>query len=184
MKKSRFLIFISSLLPGAGEMYLGMMKTGIVTMSAFFGIILLAALLRFEPILLALPVLWFYSFFNVHNHKNFAPEWLRQKDDQMFSGMGSFFDGPLKSVLEKRHKIIGIALIALGGYALFDNFISPHLYSLRDLIPSLYSILCNLPTLLVSVAIIILGIYLLKGKKVPAAPAEDDLTQYGGESNE
>ena len=184
MRKSRFLIFLSSLLPGAGEMYLGMMKTGVVTMSAFFGVILIAAFLRFEYILLALPVLWFYSFFNVHNHKNFAPEWLKQKDDRMFSGTDGFFEGRLKSVFEKRHKIIGIVLIAFGGYALFDNFVSPFLYDLRDLVPSLYTLLRNLPTLLVSIAIIVLGVYLLRGKKEPAPLAEEDLTQYGGGGNE
>lgn len=184
MRKSRFLIFICSLLPGAGEMYLGMMKTGVVTMSAFFGIILIASLLHFEYILLALPVLWFYSFFYVHNNKNFAPEWLKQKDDRLFSGVNGLFEGRFKAVFEKRHKIIGVALIALGCYALFDNFVSPYIYELQKTVPALFTLLHNLPTLIVSIAIIILGIYLLRGKKEPAPLAEEDLTQYGGGSNE
>ncbi len=184
MKKSRFLIFLFSLIPGAGEMYIGMMKTGVVTMSAFFGIIMIGSFLRFEFIYLTLPVLWFYSFFTVHNNKNFTPEWLKQKDDGVFSGMNGFWEGRLKSIFARRHKIIGISLIALGGYALFDSFVSPHIYSLRELMPPLYTMLRNLPTLIVSIAIIILGIYLLKGKKEQVPAAEEDLTQYRGDHNE
>ena len=41
-KKSKFLTFIFSLLPGAGEMYMGFMKMGVSLMAEFFGIIFLA----------------------------------------------------------------------------------------------------------------------------------------------
>ncbi|MFA9381969.1 MAG: hypothetical protein ACERKO_13020, partial [Acetanaerobacterium sp.] len=152
MKKSRFLVLLFSLIPGAGEMYLGMMKTGVMIMSLFCGIIVLGNWLRFEFIFFALPVLWFYSFFNVHNQKHLAPEWLKQQDDRLFSGTNGFLEGRLKSVFEKRHKIIGVACIAIGAYALFDNTVSPYLYQLEDIIPPLYALLRNLPTLIVSLA--------------------------------
>lgn len=184
MRKNKLLVFVCSLIPGAGEMYIGMMKTGVLTMSAFFGLILLATLLRFEEMLIVLPVLWFYSFFTVHNNKNFAPEWLKQKDDALFSGSSGFWDGKFKEVFARRHKIIGVALIALGAYALYDTIAGPYIYALHELFPPLYTLLRNLPTLIVSLAIIILGVYLLRGKKAVPVSAEEDLTQYEGAHHE
>jgi TM2 domain-containing membrane protein YozV len=44
-KKNSFLTFIFSLIPGAGQMYLGFMKRGLSLMSCFFFIILIENLL-------------------------------------------------------------------------------------------------------------------------------------------
>ena len=43
-KKSRFLVFILSFIPGAGEMYMGFMKQGVTLMAVFAGIIAVAML--------------------------------------------------------------------------------------------------------------------------------------------
>ena len=41
-KKNRFLTFCFSMLPGAAEMYMGFMKTGVSLMSLFMLVIMLA----------------------------------------------------------------------------------------------------------------------------------------------
>ncbi len=178
MRKNSFFVFVCSLIPGAGEMYLGMMKIGAVTMTVFFGVIFVASFLNIEFILLALPVIWFYSFFNVHNLKNLSPEWLQQKDDSALLGLNGFFKGRWKNLFDKRHTLIGIAVIFIGLYSLFHTFARPYLGQLRELVPFMYTLLSNLPTLIISLAIIALGFYLLKGKKDVTTADEDDLKPY------
>ena len=55
-RKSGFLLFWFSLLPGAGEMYLGFMRQGLSLMGLFWGIIALTAWLELGPFLLILPI--------------------------------------------------------------------------------------------------------------------------------
>ena len=62
-RKSGFLTFCFSFLPGAGEMYLGFMKMGVSLMSLFLGIIIASILLNLGIIMFAEVVIWFYSFF-------------------------------------------------------------------------------------------------------------------------
>ena len=66
-QKKGFLLFISSLIPGAGEMYMGFFKQGISIMTLFWAIIAIAGGLNISSLVIFLPVLWFYSFFHVHN---------------------------------------------------------------------------------------------------------------------
>ena len=66
-KKHGFWLFIFSLLPGAGEMYMGFFKQGIGLMAQFSFVLMLAAYLNIGPLLFILPIIWFYSFFHVHN---------------------------------------------------------------------------------------------------------------------
>ncbi len=64
-RKSGFLLFWFSLLPGAGEMYLGFMRQGLSLMGLFWGIIALTAWLELGPFLLILPILFFTAFFTL-----------------------------------------------------------------------------------------------------------------------
>jgi hypothetical protein len=62
-RKSAFLTFILSWLPGLGHLYLGLNKRGLQFMTAFFACIILIPLLPFVfPFVLA--ILWFYSLFD------------------------------------------------------------------------------------------------------------------------
>ena len=68
MKKQKhgFWVFIFSLIPGAGEMYMGFKKQGLSIMLLFWGSIALASITGLGWLAMFLPVIWFYSFFNVH----------------------------------------------------------------------------------------------------------------------
>mgnify|MGYP000567912327 CR=1 FL=1 len=72
MKKQKhgFWVFIFSLIPGAGEMYMGFKKQGLSIMLLFWGSIALASITGLGWLAMFLPVIWFYSFFNVHNLKS------------------------------------------------------------------------------------------------------------------
>ena len=64
-RKSPFVTFILSCLPGAGHMYLGLNKRGLQFMAAFFGTIFLIDLIRVGPLLpFLLVIIWFYSMFD------------------------------------------------------------------------------------------------------------------------
>ena len=54
MNKNRFLVFLFSLIPGAGQMYLGYMRRGICLMALFCAVIALTAIIGLAG--LALPV--------------------------------------------------------------------------------------------------------------------------------
>ena len=62
-KKSRFLTFCCSLIPGAGEMYLGFLKQGVSIMSAFVIVYAIGGFI-FPPLTVFCAVIWFYSFFH------------------------------------------------------------------------------------------------------------------------
>lgn len=51
-KKSKFLTFLFSLIPGAGEMYMGFMKMGVSLMAEFFAVLWLASVSGVSELLL------------------------------------------------------------------------------------------------------------------------------------
>ena len=84
-KKNKFLTFCFSLLPGAGEMYLGFMKQGISLMGIFFLVWALSGMLNLPALLFVQPVIWFYSFFHVHNLNSLPEEeFYSLEDDYLF----------------------------------------------------------------------------------------------------
>jgi hypothetical protein len=76
-KKSKFLTFLFSLVPGVGHYYLGLMKRGLQFMVAFgaaIGVLVFFDSLShgpgdtFAPMMgIALPIIWFYSVFDAQN---------------------------------------------------------------------------------------------------------------------
>ena len=83
-KKNRLFTFCCSLLPGAGEMYLGFFKHGISVMSLFFLLLTCSGAL-FPPIMFLSPVLWFYSFLHFNQLvTNPDDEFYNVEDDYLF----------------------------------------------------------------------------------------------------
>lgn len=66
-KKGKLMTFLWSLIPGAGEMYLGFFKTGVSLMAAFVILLSLSGFLQLNVLSLLAPVVWFYSFFHANN---------------------------------------------------------------------------------------------------------------------
>ncbi|MCL2530940.1 MAG: hypothetical protein FWE40_02125 [Oscillospiraceae bacterium] len=91
-KPSKFLTFCFSLLPGAGHMYLGLMKRGLSFMILFFATIaatFLSSSLRLEPFMfafaLAIPIVWFAAFFDLWRYPRMtAEEKAAQQDEFLF----------------------------------------------------------------------------------------------------
>ncbi len=160
-KKSGFLTFCFSLIPGAGEMYMGFMKLGISIMAVFWLIVFFASFFSLGPALFILPILWCYSFFNVHNIRGMSDEeFYALEDDYLFHMDESLLTGKLKG---KQSNILAAALIIIGMAILWNYFAN----YLRWLLPdSIYwGIMDAVPQLAIAALLIWCGVYLIRGKK-------------------
>ena len=73
-QKHGFLLFLASLIPGAGEMYMGFRKQGVSIMLLFWGVLAFGSITGIGWLIFFLPILWLYSFFNVHNLKSLSED--------------------------------------------------------------------------------------------------------------
>lgn len=111
-KKSKALATIISIFPGAGHMYLGLQKRGFQLMAFFLLTIFVLDVLKLSFFLFLVPLIWFFSFFDALQKVSRHGEEEQQ-------------DVPVVSYLINHQKWIGIGLLALGLYYLFDNALVP-----------------------------------------------------------
>lgn len=116
-KKNKFLTFCISLIPGAGEMYLGFYKTGVGIMVLFWGIMAFSEFL-FPPSFYLLPILWFYSFFHTNN-LNHMPEdeFYALEDDYLFH----IQPNELADLAKRYRKPLAFVLILIGISIIWSN---------------------------------------------------------------
>jgi TM2 domain-containing membrane protein YozV len=159
--RSKFFTFIFSLVPGAGQMYLGFMKQGVTLMFMFFFTIFLVDYFRISFIIALLPVVWCYSFFDTFNKASLPPEKLEELEDR------SMLEELLRDGFNKipRKNIwLGVILVVFGGLLLVDNVVLPELRRMNLI--NLYAARDYLRTVIASAIIILVGIRLITGKKV------------------
>lgn len=159
-QKSKFFTFVFSLIPGAGHMYMGFMRTGLSIMGAFWLIIAVSAIIGLGELMFLLPLLWFYSFFDSMN-KSGAPleEFAAEEDRWLFPGNAG---NSLPGFLQKYRGVCGIILILFGLYILTNNFIYRLDYALP---PYLREVIRLFPQLIIAVLIIMIGVRLILGKR-------------------
>lgn len=174
-QKRGFWVFIFSLIPGAGEMYMGFKKQGISIMAVFWLTIAFATGMNFGWLLMTLPILWFFSFFNVHNLKSLTEEEFYSVEDDYILHLDRVF-GDSEEFLVKYRRAVAVFLIVIGCAILWNS-----LFDVLEWImpPFLQEILWHLssllPRLVVALGIIGLGFYLIRGKK-------KELEQYDEEA--
>ncbi len=160
-KKSGFLTFCFSLIPGAGEMYMGFMKLGISIMAVFWLLIFLAAFFGMGPLLFILPNMLWYSFFNVHNIRGMSDEeFYALEDDYLFQLNDNVFWGRLKG---KQGNLLAAVLIIIGVVIMWNRLGD----YMRWLLPNsvYWYIMDDIPQVVIAVLLIWCGIYLIRGKK-------------------
>ncbi len=164
-KKSSFLTFCFSLLPGAGQMYMGFMRRGSSLMALFFLTIFLSTWLELGPLMFLMPIIWFYAFFDTHNLRAMPDDEFYSLEDE-FILLTDLTSNTVRVLREKYRYTLALLLIIIGVSILWNNFLD----LLHAILPSfLYSHLRQigrtLPQLLVAFIIIALGLYLIRGKK-------------------
>ena len=180
MKKQKhgFWVFIFSLIPGAGEMYMGFKKQGISIMLLFWGSIALASITGLGWLAMFLPVIWFYSFFNVHNLKSLSEEEFYSVDDNYVLHMDQFY-GNMGKFLQKHRNVTAWILILFGICILWSRFTALlYLIVPVELADYAYEICNNLPQIVIAAGIIAAGIYLLTQQKKKLEKEENKDEHY------
>lgn len=181
-KKSGFLTFCFSLLPGAGEMYLGYEKMGVSLMGMFFAVLGLGNLLNIGLFGYMAVVLWFYSFFHVHNlagltdaeYMNTKDEYLFHLDDLSLMNRGN---------VQKYRKGIAAVLIIIGILLVWNGVKAAILpYLAESVVKLLIRMEHTVPQIIVGGVILFAGFCMIKGKKEELEAEEADKTQ-GDEEN-
>lgn len=167
-KKNRFLTFCFSLLPGAGEMYMGFMKMGLSLMLLFFFIITFTIWIQQAVFSCLCVVVWFYGFFHANNLASLDDAQFAEVKDEYLFGMD--ISPGIKNFAGKYHKWIAYALILIGASLLWSTAAD----FIRHILPEQFEFIWRfmyrlgdyLPSIVIGCGIIILGIKMLSGKKV------------------
>ena len=182
--KHGLLFFLSSCVPGCGQMHQGYMKRGLAQVILFVIPLMIGGV--FFPVVMVLSaVVYMYSFFDSLNLRTQLRQGIAPPDAFLFSWDGG---EDLARILDRRHHLIGWTLVILGVAGLYQSFIRPWLYDLVDLLVGydspaaqlLHSAIRSIPGLAVGLVFIVLGLWLIKGGK-RKKPDEADYTEFKGE---
>lgn len=173
-KKNRFLTFCFSMMPGAAEMYMGFMKTGVSLMLLFFLIVVVAGWIQQAVIVMFAIVIWFYSFFHANHLAGLSDEDFRQVKDEYLFGMESLPGA--KVIVEKHHTLVACVLIFIGVCFLWNSLtelmyvVVPESY--QFIVWTMRRIGNYVPSVLIGIAIIVIGIKMMSGRKVEIGDQE------------
>ena len=163
-QKRGFLLFICSLIPGAGEMYMGFFKQGISIMTLFWAIVAIAGGLNISSLVILLPVIWFYSFFHVHNLKELPEEEFYAIEDNYILHLDTVFSN-IGKITSKQLKVSAILLIVLGFAILWNGFRDILYWILPGYLGTyVQDIMYQVPSIIIGILIIIAGYHILTGK--------------------
>ena len=166
-RKHGFLLFLTSCIPGCGEMYQGSMKRGMSILTIFCGIFALAVLLEIGALAVLMLPVWLFSFFDSYNLRAQTEADATPADAYLFC-LSDMDSRRMNDLLRKRHSLVGWGLVLLGVYVLFET-VAGHLVNIIcEYLGEwwLYEIVMrDLPRLAVTVGIIALGVWFIRGPK-------------------
>ena len=173
MKKNGFLTLLFAFIPGAGQMYQGYMKRGLSLILMACAICVAAML--FSPLLFLLVVVFMYSFFDTFNLRAQISLGTAPEDDYLVHFDPQ--DKRLARMLLDSHKLVGWVLIAVGVLIAYENII---MSTLGDILwrwgqkapawRAVYLVMDELPEVVFCVALILCGIWLVRGPKPARKP--------------
>ena len=164
MLKNGLLTLLFAFIPGAGQMYQGYMKRGLSLMLMCCVIGVLAML--FSPIALFLMLVFMYSFFDTLNLRAQIALGNAPADDYLVHLDPK--DKRLARLLLDSHKLVGWALIAFGALIAYQSLIMNILGDLvyrwghsSPVFRALCLVMASLPDVVVCVALIVCGVWLV-----------------------
>ena len=185
MKKNGILTFLFAFVPGAGQMYQGYMKRGLSLITMFCLCVMAGMLL--EPLVLTALIVWMYSFFDTFNLRAQFIAGTAPADDYLVHFNTK--DARLTLFFRDSHKLLGWALIALGAMVDYQNIIMRVLGDVmwrcgqnNPFFRAIYLMLDELPQIVACVALVVCGLWLVrgpKGKKVHRdTPDDEEFHEY------
>lgn len=187
MRKSGFWTVLFAFIPGAGQMYQGYMKRGLSMGLLVVLPFALAMFIGMDALIFPCLILYMYNFFDALNLRSQLLLGTAPADDFMLHWGGD----DLGRLFSTRHHLVGWALVLVGVFTLYNNFLSPWLWNFIQMAfgydSVVYIVVSNLlhslPNLVVAIALIGVGMWLVKGNRKTAAPV-DDFTEFKGSSEE
>ena len=189
MKKNGILTLLCALIPGAGQMYQGYMKRGLSLITMFCLSVALGAMTQIGVLYIGMPIIYMYSFFDTFNLRAQLGLGTAPEDDYLVHFDPK--DRRLMQLLADSHKLLGWLLIAFGAMVAYQNILMSTLGDLlwrwgkeSPFLRALYLVMDQLPSVVVCVALIVCGIWLVRGPKTvkksapKEEPAEEDFTEY------
>ncbi|MCY6958684.1 hypothetical protein [Clostridium brassicae] len=153
MRNKKFWALFFSMIPGAGHMYLGLSKKGLQLMALFFIAIGFADVLHLSMVAGLIPIIWFYSVFDVRKcyELNVQPN---DNQDIKIPWSG------------KETKILGYIFIFMGAISIVNEIIFPML----DVVLG-WRTIHSIKTGILSAVFIVIGLKLIIGRKVINDPS-------------
>ena len=124
-QKNKLLTFLWSLIPGAGEMYLGFFKMGTSLMALFLLLLAFSGFLNFYVLSLLSPVVWFYSFFHTNNLNSLPDEEFYALEDDYLIHVSSIRAGT--SFFRSHRRFTAGCLIFIWSCRTVEQRVSPDL---------------------------------------------------------
>ena len=186
--KNAILTFFFAFCPGAGQMYQGYMKRGLSLITMFCLFFGAGSLL--DVLVIGCAIVCMYSFFDTFNLRAQIAAGTAQEDDYLVHI--NWNDRRMDQFMADSHKLVGWGLIALGVLVAYQNVL---MKTLGDLVwrwgqsnaffRALYLVMDALPEIVVCVALIICGVWLVRGpkgrkvhRKQDEEPADEDFQEY------
>ena len=175
-KKSKFWLFIFSLCPGAGHMYMGFMRMGISLLLGFMVLLMVVSITGISAFTVLPLALYVYSFFHANNIGGLDDESFEALEDEYLFGLHNIGSQQVK-IDQKGKKVVAVVLIVIGLYMLWNVVFG----LLRDffgwnnpIIKAMYYMVTDdVPRVAIGIAIIWFGVVLLRGKKDVTVVTQD-----------
>lgn len=165
-KKDGIISFFFAFIPGAAEMYMGFMKLGLSIMSVFALFIMILGFFKLDDtFVLPIFVIWAYSFFHARNLTKCDNESFSQiRDHYVWEEFDGF--GGVRLNLYGARKWIAVALILFGANILWKYFSNLIYMLIPDRLWQLaYVVVDSIPSVVLAVVIIGIGVRMIAGKK-------------------
>ena len=189
MKKNGILTFLFACIPGAGQMYQGYMKRGLSLITMFCLFIIVGSATGLDALVVGCIVVYMYSFFDTFNLRAQIIAENAPADDYLVHI--NWKDKRMQDFMMDSHKLLGWGLIALGAMVAYQNIIMRVLGDVmwrwgqnNPFFRAVYLVLDELPQIVACVALVICGIWLVRGpkgkknRKKPEPPQDEDFTEY------
>lgn len=175
-KKSKFWLGVFSLVPGAGEMYLGFMKMGVSLMLMCGLAIALMAMTEIMALSVIVVTIYIYSFFHANNLGRMDDQAFQEMEDCYLFGMDGFLS--VRDSVKGRYKKIVGGILVLFGLAMLWNALFSVLCDIfgwdNEMLREIYRFMRDeFPRVLIGVAVTWGGIWMLRGKKTQSAAYEE-----------
>lgn len=169
-KKGKFLTFIFSFMPGAAQMYMGFMKSGLSFLLAFFLPLMVTGMLHSgDYIVLISTVVYIVNLFHAWNLSSAPDEEFACFEDKYIWDELFGIDSLDKSHFNyKKWGAIALIVIGISGlWSLFEDTLLDFIEELNNpLADMIKNAVDSVPRLIISILVILIGIMLIRGKKL------------------